>query len=1680
LAEQTYRTIDPPDIFIISGTHGSVEHIDPSNDTSVTLASASSLIRIGGFGISNASYTWLVGGGSDAIERLDHSTYTNAVSDQGQSAYIQSHGSSFSVGEYGYLLGDSQTNTVSEFDDSTEILSNIGSSPVRSIASHGYTDGLNLWGFGGTDTTGSILSHTQKMDVSTYIWSLLGTLYIIDGRTRHGSTGRGGDAYVAGGVDNDGLAMTIHKIDVSVDTANSGSRSYLSLARQDLQGINTPLKSWWVAGLNLSVSSVVDRTDFYTDTTDASYRCDLITARQYPIVSGDRTTLINSIGLDDLVVYASAIISESSPDLNCLISYRCGSSELILSNILYLGGGQNYASIYGDIIKVDLNTDFETIINGSLTPRYGLTSFSTLGNTWFIGGFDSNHVETGINERLDHASDTSSVVTSTGTSAFAYAGSAYSDSDGYIKWASNMASFDLSTETWTALAGSGQEIFIAGSGLNGRGVFAGGVDNGTPTNRIDVLDMDTEVLISPSSNLSSPKFAASSTSVHDTSLILGGTKISQIAEIESVYHLSDHSQVEWRGVLSTARSRTVAFSNSEYSWVFCGYRSAALSEVDKFDGTSGTVETTPRLSTATRHSLATGAPVDYGVMNGHIIHCALTTAAVSDVVIGIHGLRGVSDTSVQIKQPALTVHTDTSIGLVFEPVEYSNSIPCSLDCADPYFNDRPVKIALRTWIELNSLVVAMDPMTDRSVYTLSSNTSVHLSSANPDSVWIGGGLNVASIERMDASTLVAYTRGTTFLPRMGSATVTSSDMAWIAGGHDIQNIVELLIYDTDTVVTGDRTDLSQNRSYMASANNSTYGWYWGGASPNGLVGTLDRLDKSNDTAAALYRSDDWPRNRFDAEFLYGDAYGFGGQVGVQDRNWIRSFNPTSDTGFVTRTSLPLGMSNTTTCPGIDDASIIIFNKSNMYTYSDTTGVEVVISDLPNLDQYRSHTLGGQDLISGGTNASFINTDRIGIVDQYTSVHTNLPGLNYNRHNHWMAGRSTVADVASINIKSYLPAIGTENSTTIASSIGASAGSSLLSRLLVGERLYGSVDCICTAALSCSYTSAFESSWFQAADGSVWRSEHNSSHPVEVAAATPSSRAAGLSTGQTGYMLGGSASKIETLNYADETTTIRPGDTDQLCESAIPISSVEKHFLVGGCQYSDSSSYGLPITNKVRSWDITTYILTVGTTSTVRNITRAAASRIINGIGYILGGSINSIHSPTDEIELIDSSTDILSSSVSLLPTVTDLHQAITRSDDNIVTSNGVFIDTTTGSVSQLSNWPIRFGESMTTQSSNGLLIGGCSDRIEDPVVHGQVYGAQPTKTIYTYDAFTDILTAGVDLVPIFFDVSSMYPYSYCSPLSSLISDRSAMVSAAQGSYRTWLTAEVIRDYTFTDRPSLLHEVYDSGYSELICLLSSYGTEKIDALAICADTIATAIPVNIHHSVEHHYTDRSIHTPAVDTGSSDLTCYIVYDQLKTDLNIIVTRPSWNTYGSARMCQLYIGGHVTSRRCYIPAIFSANWDLFAGEGLATLLSGEIGSGDLVEIWNKLVRSGETTIDSDRILDLINGRFGNSDFIYSIDRNMGVAANEGVLIVPGSGIQIIRLVIRLSGTDMWVSNSGDQRFFLTCAESYEIDGIRNVPITSNMMLVTIKLTEPLKGETSFKFESARSSCHLRLIGM
>jgi hypothetical protein len=133
--------------------------------------------------------------------------------------------------------------------------------------------------------------------------------------------------------------------------------------------------------------------------------------------------------------------------------------------------------------------------------------------------------------------------------------------------------------------------------------------------------------------------------------------------------------------------------------------------------------------------------------------------------------------------------------------------------------------------------------------------------------WFGGGFSVNTgsvysiVDRITyaTDTATASVRGPLSLARFGLASAGNTTDGWFGGGNQGApsyaplSTVDRITYATDNNTASVRGPLSADKQRLAAAGNSDYGWFGGGNNPAGGFSTVDRITYATDTATASVR-----------------------------------------------------------------------------------------------------------------------------------------------------------------------------------------------------------------------------------------------------------------------------------------------------------------------------------------------------------------------------------------------------------------------------------------------------------------------------------------------------------------------------------------------------------------------------------------------------------------------------------------------------------------------------------------------------------------------------------------------------------------------------------------------------------------------------------------------------------
>jgi len=1585
-------------------------------------------------------------------------------------------GGSLYGNQYAYLAGHFSSALVQRFDTSNETVTATGDLPFVTSRHEGRADSEYGWLIGGMLSSGQNSDSVRQLDLATELWTDIATLEMPVAVSKHTSIYRDKNLWYGGGSINSYPIMNIYRLDVTDNTAMAEYRCTLSSSREHLSGINNASYGWWAGGYNQGYSGSIDRLDLFNDTTNAYQRCSLNYPRNHALGIGQLQIIQNIFAYEDSVgTYSSAL--EYTAGRTGFINYTLGNGPIHHATKAYIAGGRNYSDVYSTIYRLDLDDDTIHLLT-SFPHRYSLFGVSNALYTWFSGGLDEFYVESGEVHKLDHSTETVSQLSQ--IVPISDGGDFATDTYGYILSGDKCRKLDFSTDTWSDVINQGTKINVSGSGIGSQGLFGGGLDNEVAQNSIDHIDTTTDTWELNRYQLPKSKSGVSSVTVTENTFFFGGLTTGLLRDIDSVNQLSKTAVAIPRGELSSSKSRTNSVSNEYYSWIIGGYRLSGLNDLDRINPYNDTVDLISRGPLPIRiHSAAVGSNVEPAIRNSNMLLAHIQLLA-WDIRFGVfNGNRALSeilDNEVWAKDQKISQRTSI-VSLV--PDSTRNGLyTSSINETDEILG----VITLHANTDKNGYYGSSIPFASIIGWTPPPYHNYVVPCLDPsDNVWVQGGLFLQNREKISGSTWSISIRGISGNPRAGAATVGSPDRAWFGGGGDptVSNIVELLIFSTDTSTSNDRTDLSISRWKLGATNDSNYGWFIGGIGPSGPLGTIDKLDKSNDTATAELRNTlAIPRYLLGASFINDKAYLVGGLFESKS-DFLDYFDPSNDTQ-ITIGQLSQGM-HSHSMATVYESSLHIFHESSLYIYDESNNtLQTHLNGLASTLNQACHVLGPHICVTGGTlvgGGSLLDYKKY---DPSNSTYTDQGDMSTRRYNHVMAGESSLVNSVSnvrlailpslsdaVEILALTPRVSEDNTRNGLTSCGYHYTDQRTAEVIV--------------PILCTYDVNFESAYVISTDNHLLKFAINCGQPQSFGSLpVPCVRTSSLTTPQTGWIIGGSSNRLVTVNLSTATAQLQSQWTDDTCNQASCIPKDTQGLVIGGCRYTGAVNDRLVITDRVRQLDFASHTLSELYTNTTKDITRAAGYRGPNQTGYLLGGSVTIDHQVTSEVQKVDLTTDIFTLSPQSLDLSRDLLGGIIDAESKIILSDGQIWDTTTDTPSNSGVWPQNYGGCFVNQSSRGLIIGGSSDRVEDPAIQGRISAGTYLYQPSLYDLTTGLRSyCSESILQSSWSCGPIFPFQYCSPEIKAYTITFGVLPA-KARYSSWILGGF---------PDI--EESRTGYSP-----KPYGTEESTVIGVFY-ALGVSMVQGEYSAMNQYEMNRTgyITHATINYSSTILDNTLECIERATSDKIGSYHSSfrysvrgseaqfspWNHLVSQRNCHLYIGGKISTRRACLPKIPSVRWDLTHQEPLLELFEDRnVDIGNLQTILTKMVKAVGGTINWETILQDVNARFGDEDFIYCIDNSRGVFANRGVLIRAGQDLQIINLLVRISGTDMWIKNQEGTRFFVTSGKEYDITKVGHLPISGKIMLIQLKLMAPLTPgqELNFEFLSTRSRCHMKLM--
>lgn len=429
-----------------------IQRMNFSNDTANALFRVNhAFARRQHGGVGNETYGYfgggvIAGGFSTLVERLDYSNDTSNLSFRGplslaRRGYLGVTGSSnFGYFSGGDVPGPTFYSTVDRinYSNDTAVASKRGSLPTAK----GSGAATSPLAYGGapiyfTNPLPEVLQKQIEFDDSN-------TLDLPFKRVlgSYGYFGGGAPAY-----------STVDRVDYSNDTTIASVRGPLNTAKFQFSATGNNNFGYFGGGNNNPSTSDIQRIDYSNDIAVALRRGQFVTARHGSAATTNGFFGYFNFGYSgssstDRIDYSNDNVTTSSRAQ--ILRYAHGEAAGN-SNFGYFGGGRFPAPVYSTIQRIDYSNDGATAsIRGPLSiARWFLSATGNSNFGYFIGGEIPGNVST--IDRIDYASDTT-VASVRGTLSLSSAGNAATGNSnfGYYGGIITTNRIDYSNDTQTA------------------------------------------------------------------------------------------------------------------------------------------------------------------------------------------------------------------------------------------------------------------------------------------------------------------------------------------------------------------------------------------------------------------------------------------------------------------------------------------------------------------------------------------------------------------------------------------------------------------------------------------------------------------------------------------------------------------------------------------------------------------------------------------------------------------------------------------------------------------------------------------------------------------------------------------------------------------------------------------------------------------------------------------------------------------------------------------------------------------------------------------------------------------------------------------------------------------------------------------------------------------------------
>lgn len=242
---------------------------------------------------------WFAGGEtnpgsvSNVIDRINFASDTSNAVDRADLVTNQYAYAGATNGTHGWWGGGSTPSAVTNIvqritfaSDTANALDRCDLTVARDELSSVSNISYGWWG-GGFDQGSTSYNIVDRIDFSSDTTNAVDRCDLTSSRKYLTAASNGTNGWFAGGQTNPAVSNTkvniIDRIVFATDTTNATDRSDLSVSRGELASYSNGTDSYWLGGLNATPGvavNIIDRTTYSTDTTNASDRCDLTSAKR--------------------------------------------------------------------------------------------------------------------------------------------------------------------------------------------------------------------------------------------------------------------------------------------------------------------------------------------------------------------------------------------------------------------------------------------------------------------------------------------------------------------------------------------------------------------------------------------------------------------------------------------------------------------------------------------------------------------------------------------------------------------------------------------------------------------------------------------------------------------------------------------------------------------------------------------------------------------------------------------------------------------------------------------------------------------------------------------------------------------------------------------------------------------------------------------------------------------------------------------------------------------------------------------------------------------------------------------------------------------------------------------------------------------------------------------------------